>query len=116
MHYSDALPILKINDKVQIGVDQFLMNPVCRATYAPAVMRQVLQRILLIDRFVGDEDDPDDWRQRWLRFAFSLTGCTAPEFVDSDSVEAIESWVDDVVEAFCRSSRVMQIFNSEFSS
>jgi hypothetical protein len=113
IHYSDELPILKINDRIQIGVDQFLMNPACRATYAPAVIRQVLQRIALIDRFVGDEDDPADWRQRWMRFALVLSGRAAPEFSDADAVEAIEDWISDVVEAFCRSNRILQMFNSE---
>jgi hypothetical protein len=112
VHYSNDLPILKINDRVQIGVDQLLLNPSYRAIYASAVMRQVLQRILLIDRFVGDEDDETDWRQRWLRFASSLTVSAVPEFEGEESIETIDDWINEAVEAFCRSSRLLPSFNA----
>ena len=116
IHYSEDLPILKINDQIQIGVDQFLVTPAYRAVYAPAVMRQVLQRILLIDRSVGDEEDPNDWRQRWLRFGASLTGRSAPEFEGEASVEIVEEWISEAAETFCRSGRMLSMFNSETSS
>lgn len=116
IHYSDSLPILKINDRLQIGVDQFLITPTYRAVYAPAVMRQVLQRILLIERSVGDEEDPDDWRQRWLRFCTSLTGRSAPEFEGEASIEVVEEWISEATEIFSRSGRMLSTFNSETSS
>lgn len=73
IHYSDDLPILKINDKIAIGVEQFLTSPTFRSIYAPCVMRQVLQRILLIELFSADEDE-SNWKQRWVQFATRLSG------------------------------------------
>lgn len=114
IHYSDGLPILKVNEKISIGAEQFLMNPEYRAAYAPSVMRQILQRILLIERFTQDDDELN-WKQRWIRFSTQLTGRMPPEYAQSESIEEIEEWIDDAIEAFCRSSNFLAKFNSEIS-
>ncbi|MGB7157702.1 MAG: hypothetical protein WBD40_06525 [Tepidisphaeraceae bacterium] len=96
------LPQLKVNSRVPMGVDQFLVDPLHRAVFAPAVMRQVLTRILVIERDTGDEEDETDWRVRWIRFASRLPNVgDCPGVVDDDiTLEAVEGWINDAVQAF----------------
>lgn len=99
------LPLLKINNRVPMGVDQFLRDPLSRAVVMPAVMRQVLTRILVYYRDGYDEEDTSSWQTRWLGFASQLPGVSGvPEPEEEDgrlvNVEELERWVDEVVEAF----------------
>ncbi len=79
-----------------------------RCLVYPAVMRQVLTRILIIDDWV-DLEDKDDWRTKWLIFAHSFDGVAdlpeAPNIVDK------QAWIDDAVTAFSASARFMAGLN-----
>jgi hypothetical protein len=111
--FSGDMPLLKINSRVPMGVDQFLIDPQHRIVFAPAVMRQVLTRILVIERDTGDEDDESDWRQRWTRFASQLQASDYPGTVDNDNgnLIVIEEWIDGAVEAFVGRSGLFAIFS-----
>jgi hypothetical protein len=100
--FRDDMPLLKINSRVPMGVDQFLLDPHHRAIFAPAVMRQVLTRFLIIERDQGDEDDETNWRLCWIRFSEDLPGVVeCPGVVDDNNdLESVERWVDTAVEAF----------------
>jgi hypothetical protein len=112
--FSGDMPLLKINKSIAIGVDQFLSDPQYRAVYAPAVMRQVLLRILVVERD-GEDDDDDSWQAKWLRFASSVLGVgNPPDADDSESglqnLDQLESWIDDAVEAFVSRSGLSSAF------
>ncbi len=79
-------------------------DPAFEALVYPSILRTVLVRICLQEEY-GDADDPDDWRSRWLRFAISLGGTAPPKDEDGQ-----ESWIDDVVRAFCRKFRTTTNF------
>lgn len=96
--FSGNLPLLKINERVPGGVNEFLRDPVHRATITPAVMRRVLERILIIDNDRGDVEDGNDWRQLWLRFATNLS--TDPISDADRSSDDLSAWIDRSVEAF----------------
>lgn len=110
--FSGTLPLLKINDRVYMGHEQFLRDPHHRAQVMPAVMRQVLTRILVIDGDIGDEEDEDDWRGRWVRFASHLPGvgdCVGVRD-DDTSLESVEDWIDLAVEAFASRAGLFKPF------
>jgi hypothetical protein len=73
----------------------------------PAAMRQVLERILLIEQYTETED-MDNWRSRWLRFGELLPGSSR---LPEDRSEH-EQWVDDAVGAFARASNLLDLFQS----
>lgn len=103
LDFSDQMPRLLINDRVPMGWQEFARDPRHRCLFAPAVMRQILTRILIVEQDIGEEDNPDDWRQRWLRFAARVTGSTEPmEVYDpaDANLQRVEEAIDDAVEAF----------------
>jgi hypothetical protein len=60
-------------------------------------MRQILERILLIEK-VTTMDDPSDWRSRWLIFASALPGSrNVPGASDE-----FDEWIENAVSAFAR--------------
>lgn len=68
-----------------------------RALVYPAAMRQILERILLVDN-VTVIDDPSDWHSRWLNFASTLPGSrTVPGARDE-----FDEWIENAVSAFAR--------------
>ena len=74
VRFDDDMPVLVINDRTP-GWKELVMEPRFRSMVAPAVMRTVLTRILIID--IGesiDDEDETKWSNRWLRFAQSLPG------------------------------------------
>lgn len=102
LDFSGEMPLLKINSRIGVGVDQFLMDPRYRAVFAPAVMRQILARVLLVERYIGDEDDEMDWRQRWLRFAMQMCGSDPVRAEAADDIQLTDDWIDDAVEGFAK--------------
>jgi hypothetical protein len=79
-----------------------------RCLVYPAVMRQVLTQILIIEDWV-DLEDKDDWRTKWLIFAHSFDGVTdlpeAPNLADK------QAWIDEAVTAFSARARFMTGLN-----
>jgi len=106
--FDDDMPQLLINR--QIGDwESLARDPTFRSLVAPAVMRAILFRILIIDAETFDEDDDGDWRNRWLRFSESLPGSSSPPTpvgLNSDT-EEVERWIDDAVDAFSNSTGLL---------
>lgn len=103
--FDGSLPLLKVNSRVPMGVDQFLRDPQHRAAVMPAVMRQVLTRILILDRDAWDEEDEGSWQVRWLNFAARLPGVGQRPDADEENgrlrnADELDRWVDHAVEAF----------------
>lgn len=113
--FDGSLPLLKVNSRVSMGVHQFLQNAQNRAMIMPAVMRQVLARILIIDRDGYDDEDNSSWQVRWLRFASNLPGVpAAPEPKESErslsNQDELEAWIDLAVEAFSARANLFSSF------
>lgn len=114
--FDTAMPLLKINSRVPMGVDQFLLDPHYRAIFAPAVMRHVLTQILIIDRYTGDEEDETDWRRRWLDFVERLGISDCPGVTDNRvEGKVVAEWIDDAVEAFAARTDLFARFSQAAS-
>lgn len=102
VHFGPDRPQLQINERIA-GWKEVVRDPVFRSLVAPTVMRQVLAKILIVDRNDGDEDDPSDWRQNWIRFCEGLPGTSECPEIGNESAgdsERLELWIDDVVGRF----------------
>lgn len=81
-----------------------------RCLVYPAVMRQVLTQILIIEDWV-DLEDKDDWRTKWLIFAHSFDGVT--DLPEAPNLSDKLAWIDDAVTAFSVRARFMSGLNAD---
>ena len=112
VRFDDDMPVLVINDKTP-GWKELVMEPRFRSLVAPAVMRQVMTRILIVDRGqLLSDDDESKWCNRWVRFSESLPGVTeCPGGVDDETaIETVEDWIDSAVSAFAAKSGLFDRF------
>jgi len=105
--FDSDMPTLVMNEKID-DWNSRARDPLFRAVVLPEVMRQILTRILIIDAEISDEDEPDCWQQKWLRFAESLPNISDhPEPLQAmeDLMDRVElsDWIEDAVNAFGKS-------------
>lgn len=103
--FSNSTTYLVINNQLP-DWKTTAQDPVFRAFVFPAAMREILERVLFIERVTTTEDS-EDWRSLWLRFATGLPGSRP---VPGDE-EKYEDWIDDAVAAFARKGRFLEIYN-----
>jgi hypothetical protein len=83
-----------------------------RALVFPAAMRQILERILLVERYT-ETDDPHSWQSQWLQFAAQIPGSGAlPVRGTSDD---FDEWIENAVGAFARLYRMREQFTAELA-
>jgi len=101
--------ILLIN--TQIGDRTALVrSPGFMSLAWPAILREVLNRILLIDG-LSDLDDDSDWHCQWLRFARGLLPTPVnPPTNPPDNLEETREWVGEVIRSFCEKQKTLTRF------
>lgn len=101
-------PILLVNDKLGQWKEA-AAEPIFVSLVYPSVLREILTRILILDRGT-DDDDTDSWRNLWLALARRHPGVgSCPE--DSGDVEGRAEWIDSVVSAFCKEKGIYARFS-----
>jgi len=95
-----------------IGKDRLTSDPIFSGLILPAVFREVLVRILLIenDSVIIDYESTEtgvDWRMDWLSFCKQSTkkSLTQDELKSMGEQEKYE-WIDDVVAVFGRNNKL----------
>ena len=107
--FSGDYPILQVNSSVTSG-DTLINHPAFFSLVYPAVLRELLTRILFGEDTEVEEDD-DGWQARFLRFASALPGVEEPPVSDEEDEPACFRWVDTAVSSFCRHANIMGRFN-----
>lgn len=105
----DSMPLLIINEKID-DWKNLSRESTFRALVTPMAMRLILSEMLLYGEGLGDDDDEDDWRQRWKRFAETLAGeCPGvyDEQIDNPPRQDIQDWIDNAVDAFSTRTRLL---------
>jgi len=97
-------PTLLISEQIPDRI-AFVRSSAFTAMAWPSLFREILVRILVIDRHY-ELDDSDDWRCMWLQFARTLIpGTSLPK--DTDAAYA---WIDDTILAFCAKNTLLAKF------
>lgn len=106
LDFSGDRPLLLINKDLG-NYHAIAKHPAFAALVYPSVFREVLVRVLVVDKH---KDDPssDDWRSRWLEFAKLFPGLG--ELPEGDDVDALYDWIDKSVAEFAQKLRARQKF------
>jgi hypothetical protein len=96
-----SIPTLIVNR--EIGSKEYVRsNETFFALVFPAVVREILTQVLIIDTEQGFEPDGEsqEWQERWLYFVCNTPGTDPLPPTDADHVEKIR-WIDHAVRVFC---------------
>jgi hypothetical protein len=99
LDFQNSTVVLQINSRIP-DWKGFAATPLFKAVAYPAIIRQVLARILIVEGW-EDEEDVDDWRSKWLAFARSIPGVEAVEDEPEDGVGKWE-FIEEVAAAFSK--------------
>lgn len=107
LDFSGDQPLLLVNS---LAGDwrEIARSPAFAAFVYPQALREILCRILIIEKY-DDTEDLDDWQSRWLRFTSSLPGVSAPLAGETDDNQKWD-WIDDAVGSFAAKLRLLDQF------
>jgi len=94
-------PTLLVNKFIEDRT-AFVRSPAFTSLAWPAILREILVRILIIDDY-RELDDREDWRCLWLNFARTFLPGQAPP---PDREDAFE-WIADAVTAFSEKNSLL---------
>lgn len=110
--HTDA-PVLKVDSEAaRHSAAFFMQDAAVRALVLPAAMREVLTRVLLVDR---SEYEPDSrsWRSSWIRFASRLAGEDPPNADEPNAHEEANMWIGRATRALAENATLLQTYLRE---
>lgn len=110
--YTGTRTILEINIDA-ISPHRIVHDPAFIALSYPMIVKEILTRILVIEKYFDVSDD-DDWMSNWLVFANSFSGVGEMP-TDKDDIDYCYEWIDNVVSAFCKQLHVRKNFSEVWS-
>lgn len=114
----DDLPLLILNEELDLTFDQGIKaiargHPLFVSLVYPSVVRDILSRILLVERREAETDDEPSWVGKWIRFAKSKNPEPVPHVdEESDDPEPLVDWIETVVEEVGRELKVVRRFQN----
>ncbi len=101
-------PILIVNSR--LGDWRSIAKlPVFSSLVYPQAFKQILIRILTVEKHHAVEDG-EDWRAQWLRYATLLPGVSTPP--EEGEEQEYDDWIDDAVSAFCKKHGMLEKFQT----
>ncbi|MBC7091230.1 MAG: hypothetical protein H5T50_04900 [Nitrososphaeria archaeon] len=104
----EGAPLLIINNRIP-NIENMAKTDPCFVMYVyPAVIREVLTRMIFIDRVDNISDPSVDWHRDWLEFSRGILPSEGPPeaildpTANGNSEDAVK-WIERVVEEFCSS-------------
>ena len=103
-------PQLRINRKLG-NWRAVAQDPGFRSLVYPALFREILSRILIIDEWSGDTDD-DDWRAKWIKFGRVLAPNYSDDFEDENEKK---EFIDTAVGALAARVHALDVFKKHLN-
>lgn len=110
--HSDAPVLMFDSGAAQGSASLFVQDPAVRALVFPAAMREVLTRLLLVDR-VDYEPDSRSWRNSWLRFAARLAGEEPPVPDSPNFMEEAYDWIGQATSKHAKEATFLETYLRE---
>lgn len=101
-------PRLLVNKDAKPTWRDMARSPHFLALVYPEVLRKLLDRILIEDQWVEEQEEPG-WEADWVKFARSL-GISTP-LPNPDQRQDREAWIDEAVAAFARRHQLQTNLN-----
>ena len=104
----EGAPFLIINNRIPNIENMAKTDPHFIMYVYPAIIREVLTRMIFIDGVDNISDPPVDWHRDWLEFSRSILPSEGPPeaildpTANGNSEDAVE-WIERVVGEFCSS-------------
>ena len=114
LNFEGEAPVLEVNKRLPPDSRAAIKNPEFVGLVYPAVLREILIRILRIEKHALE--DGEHWAADWVRFAENKLGMRPPpdrEERDDSSSEKVDEWVGDAVTAFARRIRAFRGLEKE---
>ena len=112
LDYDDAGPILELQQMT--GMKEIARREDFMALVYPEVMRQILRRVLLVDKIDDPQAEPNSWQARWLRFGAQQAGEAAPALDAGIASLEHEEWIGDASASFSRRQKLVSKFKKRF--
>lgn len=106
LDFSDNRPLLLINSEAgnyaNIG-----RSPAFMSLVYPSVFREILNRVLLVEKH-EDDANQDDWKSQWLKFAGLHPGLG--ELPGPEDIDGRSDWIDKAVAGFAKKMQTREKF------
>lgn len=107
LRFEDAIPVLEVNEIIDDIRDIVRADSRFFSLVWPAVVREVLTKIVVLDQH-EPVDDSEDWRDFWLRYVRMFYSQQPPD-CQSD-MDTKLGWIESAITAFCQWKRVRETF------
>ncbi len=99
-------PLLQINNQAKDGWKDIARNSAFIALVYPQIMRSMLNRILIEDKW---DEDGLEWQENWVKFARgTYTETPLPDALDH---EGRVRWIEDAVSAFASMKNLKELWD-----
>lgn len=114
LNFADGRPCLDLNSTIT-GLKAHVLDRDSPFFYVvfPELIRRVLERLLVREKYYVIDNDDSSWQDQWLRFAVmwhpERQVPAVPQDVENvsdDEAEEAEAWIDAVVGGFCSRKNV----------
>jgi len=105
---SDDHPRLVINSEAG-NYKEISRAPAFQALVYPSILREILTQYVIVNEH-DDQDNPDFWGSKWVRFASQLPGIGL--LPDVDDKDGRQDWIDQAVTLFAKRIQVRAKFDT----
>jgi hypothetical protein len=106
-------PVLELNKRVEGIGEMARSGDAFLALVYPEAIRRILHDIVVEQDLTDIDFDDTEWTCLWLRYICQLPGVGAPPAGSSEDARGRkQEWIDEAVQAFCRSRQARQRFKA----
>ena len=108
-------PVLWINSQLQDIAKYMIKDPLFRGLVFPAIVRELLFQILLVDEIYDTEGD--EWQNKWLRHIVEICEVEDPpaDLDDPNYQEDCLAWINKkAISAFCSRNDLLERFGPRY--